>query len=92
MYDDFLRLFLETNWEQLLQSDINDLIQATPKATTNLSYNESICGSILHPTATNDPSKIFYYIRHGQYENFRRSVEVYHSEIAKMRNNLAQVK
>lgn len=76
--------------EQILSSDINNSLQINPIPTSRL-YHTSACGSILYSTPTNNASEIFSFLRHGNFEAFRRSFEVYYQDIIQMRNQHGQV-
>jgi hypothetical protein len=76
--------------DKILSSDINNTIQATSLLTT-YPYHTSLCGSILHSTPTNSPSDIFAILRHGNFDTFRRSLDVHHNNIIRMKNDLGQV-
>ena len=76
--------------DAILSSDINNSIQAPP-ITNTLPYHTSVCGALLYSTPTNSPSEIFSYLRHGNFNAFRRSLEVYHNDIIRMRNDQGQV-
>jgi hypothetical protein len=75
---------------QFKSSDLDNLIQTTA-LTSYESYHKSVCGSILLPLPTNSPSEIFSYLRHGQFDKFRRCLDVYHKEIIQMKNEHGQV-
>jgi hypothetical protein len=77
----------ENNPMQLQPSDLNNLLQSI----ITKPYQESVCGSILLPLATNSPSEIFSYLRHGQFDKFRRCLDVYYKEIIQMKNEHGQV-
>ncbi|CAF0841104.1 unnamed protein product [Adineta steineri] len=53
-------------------------------------YHTSICGSILLPTATKCPSEIFSLLRHGKFDAFRQSMNIYHQDIIQMKNEYGQ--
>ncbi|UJR27993.1 hypothetical protein I4U23_009251 [Adineta vaga] len=78
--------------DRILSSDVNHLIQAT--TTTNNPntqvYHQSVCGSILYSPPTNVPSDIFSMLRHGNFDAFRRSLDIYHNDIIRMRNDHGQ--
>jgi hypothetical protein len=76
--------------DKILSSDINSFFQSI---TTPIShpYHTSICGSLLYSSPTNSPSDIFSLLRHGNFDAFRRSLDVYHHEIIRMRNDHGQV-
>ncbi|CAF1027658.1 unnamed protein product [Adineta steineri] len=72
----------------LQASDLNDN-QPTSTKSAEL-YHTSICGSVLHPMATKCPAEIFSLLRHGKLDVFRQSVDVYHQDIIKMKNEHGQ--
>jgi hypothetical protein len=74
----------------ICSSDINEIIQANIPVPT-YPYHNSMCGSILHSTPTNSSTEIFSYLRHGRFDAFRRSLDVYHQNIIQMRNEYGQV-
>jgi hypothetical protein len=76
--------------DAILSSDINNSIQA-PTITNTYPYHTSICGSLLYSSPTNSPSEIFSYLRHANFIAFRRSLDVYHNDIIRMRNDHEQV-
>jgi len=55
-------------------------------------YHESMCGSILLPLSTNNTREIFDILRHGNFDRFRRCLEVYYKEIIEMKNEIGQVR
>ena len=71
-------------------SDLNSSLQPTT-ITSYEPYQNSICGSILHPAPTNSPSEIFSYLRHGKLDALRRSLGVYPKDILQMKNEYGQV-
>ena len=75
---------------KILSSDINDLIQAAPVQVTH-AYHTSICGSILHSAPSNSSADIFSYLRHANFDAFRRSLDLHHNDIIRMRNEHEQV-
>lgn len=77
--------------EKILSSDIDNSIQATTSATPSFPYHTSVCGSILYTAPTNTPSDIFSFLRHGNFDAFRRSIDIYHNDIIKMTNEHGQV-
>ena len=77
--------------ERILSANINNLIQSTTTSTSQ-PYHTSVCGSLLFSTPTNSSSDIFSYLRHGNFDAFRRSLDVYYNEIIRMRNEYGQVK
>ena len=93
----FFRYFVErimaydNNSSQIQPSSVTNLIQPTFIPASE-PYHKSICGSILHSTPTNSPSEIFSYLRHGTFDAFRRSIDVYHKEIIQMKNDHGQVR
>jgi len=76
--------------DKILSSDINTSFQPN---TTSISYpyHTSICGSLLYSSPTNSPSDIFLFLRHGNFDAFRRSFDVHHQDIIQMRNEYGQV-
>lgn len=74
---------------KILASDINDMIQVNSRPTTN-TYHDSVSGSILYSIPTNSPDEIFSYIRHNDFQAFRRSLDVYHQDIIALRNERQQ--
>ena len=75
---------------QILSSDINDIIQASPVPTT-YPYHTSACGSILYSNPTKSAEEIFSLLRHADFDAFRRSLDVYHQDIIRIKNNHEQV-
>lgn len=78
--------------EKILSSDFNYPVQ--PQTTSNSNtqaYHLSVCGSILYSPPTNSPSDIFTFLRHGNFDAFRRSLDIYHNDIIRMRNDHGQV-
>ena len=75
---------------KILSSDINNLIQAAQTQVTH-AYHTSICGSILHSAPSNSSADIFSYLRHSNFDAFRRSLDIHHSDIIGMRNEQEQV-
>ncbi|CAF0826668.1 unnamed protein product [Adineta ricciae] len=77
--------------EKILSSDFNYPTQ--PQTTSNSNtqaYHLSVCGSILYSPPTNSPSDIFTFLRHGNFDAFRRSLDIYHNDIIRMRNDHGQ--
>jgi hypothetical protein len=74
----------------ILTSDIDELsdLNLCP-ATQN--YHTSVSGSILYSVPSKLSSEIFSYLRHGDFDGFRRSLDLHHHEIIKMRNDHEQV-
>ncbi|CAF2103310.1 unnamed protein product [Rotaria magnacalcarata] len=75
--------------DKILSSDINNYIQATT-VQASYPYHTSVCGSLLYTAPTNTPSDIFSYLRHGNFEAFRRSLDIYHNNIIKIKNDHGQ--
>ena len=78
--------------EKILSSDFNYPTQ--PQTTSNSNtqaYHLSVSGSILYSPPTNSPSDIFTFLRHGNFDAFRRSLDIYHNDIIRMRNDHGQV-
>jgi hypothetical protein len=76
--------------DKILSSDINNSIQSNP-TPISYPYHTSICGSLLYSAPSNSPSDIFSYLRHNNFDAFRRSLDVYHNDIIQMRNEHGQV-
>jgi hypothetical protein len=82
----------EKTFAQLQPSDPNDSFQVTPgPAASYEPYHKSVCGSILHSLPTNASSEIFSYLRHGKFDAFRRSFDIYYKDIIQMKNEREQV-
>jgi len=77
--------------DKILSSDINHSFPSTNTAPISHPYHTSICGSLLYSSPTNSPSDIFSFLRHGNFDAFRRSLDVYHHDIIRMRNEHGQV-
>ena len=75
---------------QSLLSESTNRLQQIP-ATISDGYQNSLCGAILHCTPTKCPSAIFNYIRHHNFQALHRSVDVYHQDIIRIRNDDEQV-
>lgn len=76
--------------DQILSSDINNSFQTNPTPIA-YPYHTSVCGSILYSSPTNSLPDIFSILRHGNFDAFRRSLDVYHRDIIRMRNEHGQV-
>lgn len=70
---------------------LTDSIHETAVIPSNTPYHTSACGSILHSIPTNNCQTIFSYLLHGNFEAFRQSIDVFHRDIIKMRNEQEQV-
>ncbi len=77
--------------DKILSSDINNSFQTIP-TPISYPYHTSTCGSLLYSSPSNSPSDIFAYLRHNNFDAFRRSFDVHHNEIIQMRNEHGQVK
>ena len=75
----------------LSSTTLNDHIHEQTMTSPPDLYHNSVCGSILHSIPTNNPSTIFSYLRHGNFDAFRRSYDIYHREINTMKNEHEQV-
>lgn len=75
---------------QSLLSESTNRLQQMP-ATISEPYQNSLCGAILHCTPTKCPSAIFNYIRHHNFSALHRSLDVYHQDIIRIRNDNEQV-
>jgi hypothetical protein len=76
--------------DKILSSDINNSIQTSTIMNT-YPYHTSVCGSLLYSSPSNSSSDIFSFLRHGNFDAFRRSLDVYHNDIIQMRNDHGQV-
>ncbi|CAF1018440.1 unnamed protein product [Adineta steineri] len=72
----------------LQASDLND--NQPPSIKSGEPYHTSTSGSIILPMATKCPAEIFSLLRHGKLDVFRQSVDVYHQDIIKMKNEHGQ--
>ena len=77
--------------EKILSSTIDNYIQATTISTSQ-PYHTSACGALLYTSPTNLPSDIFSFLRHANFTAFQRSLEIYHKDIIRMRNEHGQVR
>lgn len=77
--------------QQPFSPSLTDAIHETAVISSNTQYHTSVCGSILHSIPTNNCQTIFSYLRHGNFEAFRRSIDVFYRDIVKMRNEREQV-
>lgn len=77
--------------DKILSSDISSSFPLT-STSNSFPYHTSKCGSILYSSPSNSPADIFKYLRHNDFEAFRRSLDVYHNEIIRMKNEYGQVR
>ena len=75
--------------QSLLSDDTNRLHRIS--TTISDPYQNSLCGAILNCIPTKAPSAIFTYIRHSNFQALHRSLDVYHQEIVRIRNDNGQV-
>lgn len=75
-----------------LQSSGFKTSSQTTAIMSNDPYHASVAGSILLPLPTDSSEQIFSYLRHGEFDKFRRCLELHHKEIIEMKNEHGQVK
>lgn len=78
--------------EKILSSDIDNISTPTATFAPTYAYHTSVCGSLLYTSPTKTPSDIFSYLRHSNFDAFRRSIDIYYNDIIQIVNDHGQVK